>query len=104
MTYINVKEGLRDQVYGLETKTIETKLSVSSSRLRPRLKCQSLETETLRDSNFLKLSRPRLIETKEFFSCRDRDSSRPENLVVVETETHRDWTKVVETETLTRLF
>ena len=54
--------------------------------------------------NFLKLSRLRHIETKEFSSCRDRDSARPENLLVVETETHRDWTKVVETETLTRLF
>ena len=29
--------------------------------------------------------------------------SRPENLGVVETETDRDWTKVVETETLTRV-
>ena len=65
---------------------------------------QSLETETFRDSDFLRLSRPRLIETKKFLSCRDRDSSRLANLVVVETETHRDWTKVVETETLTRLF
>ena len=65
---------------------------------------QSLETETFRDSDFLRLSRPRLIETEKFLSCRDRDSSRLANLVVVETETHRDWTKVVETETLTRLF
>ena len=30
--------------------------------------------------------------------------SRPNNLVVVETETHRNWMKVVETETLKRLF
>ena len=34
----------------------------------------------------------------------DRDSSRPKNFQVVETETCRDWMKVVETETLTRLF
>ena len=59
-----------------------------------------IETETQTS----KVSRPRLIETKEFPSCRDRDLSRLENLVVVETETHRDWMKIVETETLTRLF
>ena len=58
------------------------------------------ETETLTS----KVSRPRLIETKDFPSCRDRDLSRLDNLVVVETETHRDWMKIVETETLTRLF
>ena len=49
------------------------------------------------------MSRPRLIETGKFRGCRDQDSSRLENLVVVETETDRDLTKVVETETLTRV-
>ena len=56
-----------------------------------------IETET--ETQTSKVSRPRLIETKEFPSCRDRDLSRLDNLVVVETETHRDWMKVVETET-----
>ena len=61
-----------------------------------------IETET--ETQTSKVSRPRLIETKEFPSCRDRDLSRLDNLVVVETETHRVWMKIVETETLTRLF
>ena len=61
-----------------------------------------IETET--ETQTSKVSRPRLIETKEFPSCRDRDLSRLDNLVVVETETHRDWMKIVETETLTKLF
>ena len=52
-----------------------------------------------RDSDFPKLSRPRLIETLIFQSCRDRDSPRLKNLEVVETETNREWAKVVETET-----
>ena len=47
---------------------------------------QSLETETHQD---------------EFPSCRDQDLLRLDNLVVVVTETHRDWMKIVETETLT---
>ena len=55
-----------------------------------------IETET----QISKVSRPRLMETKEF----PRDLLRLDNLVVVETETHRDWMKIVETETLTRLF
>ena len=54
-----------------------------------------VETETHRDSDFSKLSRPRPIETLIFQSCRDRDSSRTKNFEVVETETHRDWAKVV---------
>ena len=45
-----------------------------------------IETET----ETPKVLRPRLIETKEFPSCRDRDLSRLDNLVVVKTETHRD--------------
>ena len=45
------------------------------------------------------MSRPRLIETKKFGGCRDRDSSRLKNLEDVETETHRDSSKGVETET-----
>ena len=47
-----------------------------------------------------KVLRQRLIETKEFLSCQDRDLLRLDNLVVVETETHQDWMKIVETETL----
>ena len=47
--------------------------------------------------------RPRLIETIKFCGCRDRDSSRLGISVVVETETSRDWTKVVETETSSRV-
>ena len=71
---------------------------------RPRLKnFQVVETETGRDSEKFKLSRPRLFETGFFQGCRYRDQSRLENLMVVETETDRDWAKVVETETLTRL-
>ena len=45
------------------------------------------------------MSRPRLIETKEFGGCQNRDSSRLKNLQDVETETHRDSSKGVETET-----
>ena len=47
------------------------------------------------------MSRPRLIETKKFLGCRDRDtsrlgcrdrvSSRLRNFLDVETETHWDW-------------
>ena len=48
---------------------------------------QSLKTKTHWDQRISKLSRPRL-----------------DNLVVVETETHRDWMKIVKTKTLTRLF
>ena len=44
------------------------------------------------------------METLIFQSCRDQDSSRLKNLEVVETETHRDWPKVVETETFSRVF
>ena len=55
------------------------------------------ETETLTS----KVSRPRLIETKDFLSCQNRDLLRLDNLVVVETDTHQDWMKIVETETLT---
>ena len=41
-----------------------------------------------RDRDFIsKVSRPRLIETDKFLSCLDRDSSRLENFLVVETET-----------------
>ena len=50
-----------------------------------------VETETMRDSNFFKLSRPRLFETQNSSSCRDRDQSRLQNFEVVETETNRDW-------------
>jgi len=49
------------------------------------------------------MSRPRLIETWKFGRCRDRDSSRLGNLLVVETETSRDWAKDVDTETPSRL-
>ena len=50
-----------------------------------------VETETMRDSKFLELSRPRLFETQNSTSCRDRDQSRLQNFKVVETETNRDW-------------
>ena len=49
-----------------------------------------VETETMRDSNFFKLSRPRLFETQNSSSCQDRDQSRLQNFEVVETETNRD--------------
>ena len=47
------------------------------------------------------MSRPRLIETKKFRGCRDRDSSRLKNLEDVETKTDRDSSKGVKTETET---
>ena len=49
--------------------------------------------------------RPRLFETENFERYWDRYSSRPRNLkgVESETETGRDWAKVVETETLSRV-
>ena len=50
------------------------------------------------------MSRPRLIETEKFQRCRDRDSSRPGNLLDVDTETSRDWAKDVDTETPSRLL
>ena len=45
------------------------------------------------------MSRPRLMGTKKFGGCRDRDSSRLKNLEDVETEIHRDSPKGVKTET-----
>ena len=60
---------------------------------------KDVETETQRDSRIWRMSRPRLIETKNFRGCRDRDSSRLKNLEDVETETDRDLPKGVETET-----
>ena len=60
---------------------------------------KDVETETQRDSRIWRMSRPRLIETKNFRGCRDRDSSRLKNLEDVETETDRDSPKGVETET-----
>ena len=60
---------------------------------------KDVETETYRDLRISRMSRPRLIETKKFGGCRDRDSSRLKNLEDVETETHRDSSKGVETET-----
>ena len=62
---------------------------------------EDVETETHRDYKIWRMSRLRLIETKEFGRCRDRDSSRPKNLEDVETEIHRDSSKGVETETET---
>ena len=50
-----------------------------------------VKTETHRDWDICWMSRPRLIETKKFLGCRDRDSSRLRNFLDVETETHRDW-------------
>ena len=60
---------------------------------RPRL----IETD-----KFLRC-RDQLIETEIFLGCQDRDSSRPGNLMDVETETTRDWAKDVDTETPSRL-
>ena len=60
---------------------------------------KDVETETQRDSRIWRMSRPRLIETKNFRGCRDRDSSRLKNLEDVETETDRDSPKGFETET-----
>ena len=50
-----------------------------------------VETETYRDWEIYRMSRPRLIETERFLGCRDRDSLRLRNFLDVETETHRDW-------------
>ena len=47
------------------------------------------------------MSRLRLIETEKFLGW--QDSSKLENLMDVETETSRDWTKDVDTETPSRL-
>ena len=55
------------------------------SRPRPRLENFLLCYE------ILFMLRPRLIETRKFCGCRDRNSSRLGNSLVVETETHRDW-------------
>ena len=54
-----------------------------------------VETETHRDFEILRMSRPKLIETLKFSGCRDR---YPSDLVDIETETSRDLQKVVETE------
>ena len=75
--------------------------------LRPRLIetgkfCGCRDRDSSRLGNSV-VSRPRLIETGKFCGCRDRDSSRLGISVVVETETSRDWTKVVETETSSRV-
>ena len=100
----------RDWIYkslNVETKTETESLWVSMSR--PRLEnflfllwnskniWVSMSRPRLRLENFLLcyeilfMSRPRLIETRKFCGCRDRDSSRLGNSLVVETETHRDW-------------
>ena len=50
------------------------------------------------------MSRPRLIETKKFGGCQGRDSSRLKNFEDVETETNRDSSKGVKTETETESF
>ena len=62
-----------------------------------------VETETHRDWDIYWMSRPRLLETKKFLGCRDRDSLRLGNLMDVETETRRDWAKDVYMETPSRL-
>ena len=63
----------------------------------------NIETKTETENVKVSMSRPRLIETLIFQSCQDRDSARLQTLEVVETETHRDWAKVVETETFLRV-
>ena len=60
---------------------------------------EDVETKTHQDLEIWRMSRPRLIKTKKFGGCRDRDSSRLKSLEDVETETHQDSTKGVETET-----
>ena len=60
---------------------------------------KDVETETYRDSRIWRISRPRLIETLKIGGCRDRDSSRLNKFEDVETETDRDSSKGVETET-----
>ena len=70
------------------TETEFTKVSI----LRPRLRLKVSESQCQhRDWETLWLSRPRFIETRKFCGCRDRDSLRLGNFVVVETETKRDW-------------
>ena len=49
------------------------------------------------------LSRLRLIKTGKFCGFGDQDSARLGITVVVETKTSRDYTKVVETETTSRV-
>ena len=114
----------RDWIFkslNFETKTETESLRVSMSRPRLRLEnlffllwnskniWVSMSRPRLTLENFffcyeiLFMSRPRLIETRKFCGCRDRDSSRLRNSLVVETETSRDWTKVVETETSSRV-
>ena len=64
-------------------KNIETKTKV----------VETIKDETSKIGSRLiseNLSRPRLIETEKFYICRDRDSSRLENFIDVETETYRD--------------
>ena len=56
-----------------------------------------------RDFDILRMSRPRLIKTGKFLGCWDRDLSRLENLMDVETETSHDLAKYVDTETPSRL-
>ena len=77
----------RDWIYkslNFETETETESLWVSMSRPRPRLEnfffCYEI----------LFMSRPKLIETRKFCGCRNRDSSRLGNSLVVKTETHRD--------------
>ena len=45
----------------------------------------------------------RLTETLNFQSFQDRDSLRPKNLEVSETDTYQNWAKVVETDTFSRV-
>ena len=113
------------QSLNVETETETEFTKVSISRLRPRLNLQPIFTYiylylpiftyiynlylpifTYIYNLYFEIQfmlRPRLIETIKFCGCRDRDSSRLGISVVVETETSRDWTKVVETETSSRV-
>ena len=100
----------RDKIYKslnveTETETEFTKVSMSRPRLENLLFLLwisrniwvSMSWPRPRLENFffcyeiLFMLRPRLIETRKFCACQDRDSSRLGNSVVVETETHRDW-------------
>ena len=56
-----------------------------------------VETETHRDWEIYRMSRPRLIKTEKFLGCRDRDSLRLGNFLDVKTEKFLGWPRFIET-------
>ena len=101
-------KGDREWIYkSLNVETETKSLWVSMLRPRPRLEnflfllwnsrilLVSMSRPRLVNFYFfyeiLFMSRLRLIETRKFCGCRDRDSSRLGNSLVVEAETHQDW-------------